>query len=47
MSWWFRTSDKPKTGGGVNHPRLPAKKVTVTFRTPDGKKVKPPKKDKK
>ena len=41
---WFKTSDHPKTGNGENHPRLPAKKVTVTMRTADGTKIDPPKK---
>ena len=41
---WFTPSNKPKTGSGHNHARLPAKKVTVTMRTADGKKITPPKK---
>jgi hypothetical protein len=40
---WFGTNDHPKTGSGVDHPRLPAKKVKVTMRTADGKKITPPK----
>lgn len=36
---WFKTSDQPKTGSGHNHPRLPARNVTVTHRTADGKKI--------
>lgn len=41
---WFKPNDQPKTGSGTNHPRLPARPVTVTMRTADGKKVAKPKK---
>lgn len=42
---FFKPSDRPKTGSGTNHPRLPAKKVKVTFRDAEGNKTpKTPKK---
>lgn len=44
IPFFWQGSEKPKTGNGQNHPRLPAKKVTVTFRTAEGAPIIYPKK---